>query len=68
MQNHAETVVEFMRSELLPGDTDQYIEKIMKDFLQYKDNFEIYLQTLISQSLDSNFMTEITRERGKCKT
>lgn len=30
------------------------------------DTFQIYLQTMISQALDSNFLTEIVREKGKC--
>jgi hypothetical protein len=30
------------------------------------DTFQIYLQTMISQALDSNFLSEIVREKGKC--
>lgn len=55
-----------MRSELLADDTEQFIEKIMEDFLSYRDNFEIYIQTMISQVLDPSFFSEITREKGKC--
>lgn len=65
LQSHTETIVEFMRSELLADDTEQFIEKIMEDFLSYRDNFEIYIQTMISQALDPSFFSEITREKGE---
>lgn len=59
-----ESVVEFMRNEMTVDDTEQFLEKVMQDTLVYQDNFEVYIQTLISQALDSNFLTEIVQEQG----
>lgn len=59
IQNHAETVVELMRNE-----DDDFVEKRMQDTATYQDNFEVYIQTLISHALDPNFLTEIFQEQG----
>lgn len=58
-----ETIVEFLRAEMTIIDTE-FMEKAMKEAEAYQDNFEVYIQTLISQALDSNFLTEIFQEQG----
>ncbi|XP_016766169.1 uncharacterized protein LOC552092 isoform X3 [Apis mellifera] len=61
-QGKAETIVEFLRDEMII-DNNECIDKSMKDTEKYQDNFEVYIQTLISQALDSNFLTEIFQEQ-----
>jgi hypothetical protein len=61
-QSQVETIVEFLRNEMTVIDHD-YQQKCMKDCEGYQDNFEVYIQTLISQALDSNFLTEIFQEK-----
>lgn len=56
--------VEFLRTEMTIDDTEIFIEKVMQDSSAHQDNFEVYIQTLISQALDANFLTEITQEQG----
>lgn len=60
VQNRMETIVEFLRDEL--STDDDVFEKTMKESEKYQDNFEVYIQTLISQALDSNFLPEILQE------
>lgn len=64
-QNQMESVVEFVRNEMTVDDSEQFMEKVMQDTLVYQDNFEVYIQTLISQALDSNFLSEIFQEQGR---
>ncbi|XP_043529870.1 uncharacterized protein LOC122539192 isoform X4 [Frieseomelitta varia] len=61
-QSKTETIVEFLRDEMIIDD-NECIDKSMKDTEKYQDNFEVYIQTLISQALDSNFLTEIFQEQ-----
>lgn len=56
--------IELLRNELCTSTAEMYIEKMMQDALAYQDQFEVYIQTLISQGLDSNFLTEIMQEQG----
>lgn len=43
-------------------------KKIYDEGVAILDTFKIYLQTLLSQALDSNFLTEITKENGELST
>lgn len=56
--------VELLRNELCSDTADLYIEKVLQDTMAHQDQFEVYIQTLISQALDSNFLMEIMQEQG----
>lgn len=58
-----ETIVEFLKNDLNIVDQD-FLARFMKENEVYQDHFEVYIQTLISQALDSNFLTEIFQEQG----
>lgn len=62
-QSQLETVVEFLKDEITILDL-KIQEQVMKQCESYQDNFEVYIQTLISQALDSNFLMEIFQEKG----
>ncbi|XP_017775712.1 PREDICTED: uncharacterized protein LOC108562042 isoform X2 [Nicrophorus vespilloides] len=63
-QNNLEIIVEFMKHEVMVPNPE-FISKCIKECEIYQDNFEVYIQTLISQSLDSNFLTEIFQEQDE---
>lgn len=64
VQTRSETVVEFLRDEMADDDDDVLVE-FVKETAKYQENFEVYIQTLISQALDSNFLTEIFQEKDE---
>ncbi|CAH0628799.1 unnamed protein product [Chrysodeixis includens] len=64
-QTHLETIVELVRSELPAADDCSFIEKRMLETQMYQENFEVYIQTLISHALDPNFLTEIFQEQDE---
>ncbi|ENN76386.1 hypothetical protein YQE_07108, partial [Dendroctonus ponderosae] len=63
-QSQLETVVEFLKDEMTILDP-KIQEQCMKQCESYQDNFEVYIQTLISQALDSNFLMEIFQEKDE---
>ncbi|KAK4886206.1 hypothetical protein RN001_002477 [Aquatica leii] len=64
IQSHLETIVEFLRKDMVIIDYE-FLERVMVESEIYQDNFEVYIQTLISQALDSNFLMEIFQEQDE---
>lgn len=62
-QTNYKTIVEFDRTTVI-NDGKEFMTTVMNDLVKYQDHFEVYIQTLISQSLDPNFLAEIFHEKG----
>ncbi|XP_049778744.1 uncharacterized protein LOC126175803 isoform X1 [Schistocerca cancellata] len=61
VQNNFETVVELQKNSIC-DDHQSHVEQSITETAKYYNSFEVYIQTLISQALDSNFLTEVLRE------
>jgi len=67
-QSKSETVVSFDPTTVTLPVREDIAKKIYDEGVAILDTFKIYLQTLLSQALDSNFLTEITKENGELST
>jgi len=64
-QSKSETVVSFDPTTVSLPVKDDVAKKIYDEGVAILDTFKIYLQTLLSQALDSNFLKEITKEKDE---
>ncbi|XP_075214324.1 uncharacterized protein LOC142320438 isoform X3 [Lycorma delicatula] len=65
-QNRGEIIIELLRSEIdLTPVEQKIVDTAMENTFKYQDHFEVYIQTLISQALDSNFLAEIIQEKDE---
>lgn len=64
--DHGNCIVEHLKDYHWSSSRSHSVSKNLEedDSLAQKENFEVYLQTLISQVLDPNFISEIVKENG----
>ncbi|XP_057381861.1 uncharacterized protein LOC130704459 [Daphnia carinata] len=63
VQSKSETIVTFNRNKVMLPVEDGMMEALNEEANSIMDTFQIYLQTLMSQALDSNFVKEIVKEQ-----
>lgn len=56
--------VELLRNELCSTTSLIYIDRVMLNALAYADQFKVYIQALISQAMDPNFLTDVMKNQG----
>lgn len=61
----ANTEVSFTNNNYITKSQINVLNYIDDQSMSLRSNFDVYIQTLASQALDSNFLGEINRENGK---